>query len=117
MTFIEHVTVHLHSTALHNEELPELLELLGFVEVAPDKDIEGEWDVRWFATTGEALLHLVASDEWLVQPVTGLSHVCVQGLGRGRYEVARRSKWVEHAREGSGRFWLNFHGLRFEVRP
>ena len=117
---IDHVTVHIPDRALHSGELSAILQRLGFREVPPDHKIEKDWTVRWFkpnAYPAAALLHLVADDNWGTnKPEPGLSHFCVTGVGHVVFEECQHSAYCEHYTEGSERVWLNYQGMRIEVR-
>ena len=129
---IDHITVQIEKRWLHSMELDAFLTALGFMEIDAFEEIKEGWDVRWFihhypsswqspmqpiSSVPKPELHLVADDDWPDKPVPALSHFCLVGVGSATFEMARESEWNEHDREGSGRTWLNFYGLRIEVRP
>lgn len=125
---IDHVTVHIHSTALHHKDLGIVLRSLGLVEIDAAEEIAQGWDVRWFHATekhGDRYynilkpeLHLVAADDWPQTPEPALSHFCVVGVGDEMFKSLCAETFIyrEHYTPGSKRVWVNYHGLRIEVR-
>jgi hypothetical protein len=127
---LDHVTYQVPAEVLHTAELTLFMEMLMFEEVEPDEVVADNWDVRWWISTeaidqrGQTRLgyhlkpevHLMSAD---TEPhPLGYSHFCVTGVGEERMDECRRSKWLEHEREGSGRLWLaGPGGIRVEVRP
>jgi hypothetical protein len=126
---IDHLTFEVHPNQLHHERMSAFFELLGFIEVDASEEIKQGWNVRWFVHTDfvkvfgtkrprwKPEIHIVAGDRSGPAPL-GLTHFCVVGRGEEGMEACRKSEWLEHERQGSGRLWLTGPGgLRVEVRP
>lgn len=129
---IDHITFEVPPEYLYAGRMTDFIRMLGFIEVDASEEVNMGYDVRWFVHTeiipamarfegtkrGTMLkpeLHLVAGG---YPAPLGMTHFCVTGVGEEMMEHCRKSEWLEHEREGSGRLWVQGPGgLRVEVRP
>lgn len=122
---IDHVTVHVEpGTHEKAEELLSLMGLLGLVACEPrEHGVPEGATVTWWRfpfQPSTPYLHLIDS------PYSGggersgdrlqLGHFCVVLNDPRRYKKVEESPWCVRA-SGSGRCWVEFGGIRMEVRP
>lgn len=117
---IDHVTYDVPSLeALKSDRWARFFDVIEMHEIEPDAEIEGDYDVRWFAPDDDkgAVIHLVVNNELRFPRSLGMGHFCAI-ISREGYAAARASEdWVERD-SGSGRIWLfGPHCIRVEVRP
>lgn len=127
---IDHITIHIPAGTFADPDLETFISSLGFESIRAAESVPDGWQVRWYMRRRVALLGIdvLKPDLHLVEtPVEegeargwkqdhyGMGHICVN-VGRANYNALRASKWCVRD-SGSGRIWLEFANLRFEVRP
>lgn len=125
---MDHVTYHVPPGTLDDPDLETFIIGLGFEPIPAKESVPEGWKVAWYerrryALLGSAVLrpnlHLVETPEHAWALAEGdqlaLGHMCVCVDDR-HYRALQSSKWCVR-NSGSGRIWMEFANLRFEVRP
>lgn len=117
---IDHVTVHVEpGTHDKAEELLDLMGLLGLVAVEPrEHGVPDGATVTWWRfpfQPSSPYLHLIETIDG-EQDLNRLGHFCIVLNDPRRYKKVEESPWCVRA-SGSGRCWVEFGGIRMEVRP
>lgn len=124
---MDHVTYHVPSGTLEDPALETFILGLGFEPIPAKEDVPEGWKVRWYERRRYALLgvavlkpdlHLVEAPESNDRrdfDELGLGHMCIS-VDELHYRALQSSGWCVR-NSGSGRIWMEFANLRFEVRP